>query len=129
MFSLRAAQLSATNGFDRRGLLLCRALATNSLPVPLSPVISTVAEVGGDLAEPLDDRVHERRVADHPLEAEPLVELLLQLEVRPGQPLRLRDLVGHGAQLDDVERLGQVGGRPGLHGQHGGLGRVVPGGG
>ena len=127
MFSLRAAQLSGTNGLYRRGLLLWIALATSSLPVPLSPVIRTVADGRGDLAEPGDHRVHQRRVADHPLEAEPLVELLLELDVRPRQPLRLRDLVGDRPQLVDVERLGQVGGGAGLHGGDGGLDRAVAG--
>ena len=61
-----------------------------------------------DLAEPGDDRVHLRRVADDPLEAELLVELPLELDVRSRQPLRLRRLVDDGAQLADVERLGQV---------------------
>ena len=38
-----AAQLSLTNARSLRGLLKWMALATNSLPVPVSPVISTVA--------------------------------------------------------------------------------------
>ena len=37
-----APQLSATNRSRRRGLLWWMALATSSLPVPVSPVISTV---------------------------------------------------------------------------------------
>ena len=80
-----------------------------------------------DLAELGHDRVHRRRVADHPLEAELLVELLLQLDVRSLQPLRLRRLVGDGPQLVDIERLGQVGRGPGLHGGDGRLDRAVAG--
>ena len=38
-----AAVLSATNGPAARGLCRCSARATSSLPVPDSPVISTVA--------------------------------------------------------------------------------------
>ena len=38
-----AAVLMAINGFSARGLCLCSALATNSLPLPDSPFISTVA--------------------------------------------------------------------------------------
>ncbi len=38
------------NGFDARGLFLCRASASSSLPVPLSPVISTGAPVGATRA-------------------------------------------------------------------------------
>ena len=41
-----AAQLTAINGPTERGLELWSARATNSLPVPLSPVINTAAEVG-----------------------------------------------------------------------------------
>ena len=40
-----AAQLNATNGPVLRGPRWCTARATSSLPVPLSPVISTVASV------------------------------------------------------------------------------------
>src|SRR5262249_25714485 len=39
-FSLRAVQLRAAKGLFLRGLLLCSALATSSLPVPFSPRIS-----------------------------------------------------------------------------------------
>ena len=38
-----AATLTATKGASRRGLWRCTARATSSLPVPLSPVTSTVA--------------------------------------------------------------------------------------
>ena len=41
-----AAQLILTNGSSARGLCKCTLRATSSLPVPLSPLISTVAEVG-----------------------------------------------------------------------------------
>src|ERR1035438_4194274 len=41
-----AAQLMATNGPCRRGLSACSVRATISLPVPLSPVISTHALLG-----------------------------------------------------------------------------------
>ena len=41
-----AAQLTATNGLPRRGERSWSALATSSLPVPLSPWISTVLETG-----------------------------------------------------------------------------------
>ena len=41
-----AAQLTATNGPSRRGDRACRARAKSSLPVPLSPVSSTVLSVG-----------------------------------------------------------------------------------
>ena len=39
-----AAQLMATNGRSRRGLLKCSDFATSSLPVPDAPVTSTDAD-------------------------------------------------------------------------------------
>ena len=47
---MKAAQLNTTIGFAARSLLRCIARATSSLPVPVSPVISTVALVGATLA-------------------------------------------------------------------------------
>jgi hypothetical protein len=44
--SAKAAQLTATNGRSRRGLAAWMDRATSSLPVPVSPVTSTVAWVG-----------------------------------------------------------------------------------
>ena len=44
-----AAQLTGTNGRSPRLLFAWMALATSSLPVPLSPVMSTVASVGATL--------------------------------------------------------------------------------
>src|SRR5207245_8258106 len=41
-----AAQLTATNGPLRRGESSCTVRATSSLPVPLSPVMKSVASVG-----------------------------------------------------------------------------------
>ena len=46
MFSLSAAQFRATNGLFFRGLFWWIAWATSSLPVPVSPWISTLALVG-----------------------------------------------------------------------------------
>ena len=40
-----AAQLTLMNGISRCALRLCTALATSSLPVPVSPVINTVLRV------------------------------------------------------------------------------------
>src|SRR6267378_178642 len=45
-----AAQFTRTNGFSRRGLASWIALATSSLPVPDSPVMSTRASVGATRA-------------------------------------------------------------------------------
>ena len=45
-----APQFSATNGRSRRGELTWMARATSSLPVPDSPVISTVLDVGATVS-------------------------------------------------------------------------------
>ena len=45
-FSGMAPQLTATKGASRRGERAWMARATSSLPVPLSPVMSTVELVG-----------------------------------------------------------------------------------
>jgi len=82
----------------------------------------------GDLAELGDDGVHGRRVADDALEAEPLVELALELGIGAGQALGLGALLDDGAQLVDIQGLGQVGRGPGLHGTDGRLdGEVLAG--
>ena len=47
---MKAAQLTATKGFETRGLFLWMARATSSLPVPVSPVMRTVALVGATRA-------------------------------------------------------------------------------
>ena len=44
--SVMAAQLTGTKGRSPRLLFACTAFATSSLPVPLSPVMSTMASVG-----------------------------------------------------------------------------------
>ncbi|MNY04339.1 hypothetical protein D3C86_1370120 [compost metagenome] len=46
----RPPQLRATNGWSLRRLKSCRQRATSSLPVPVSPSISTLAEVSATLA-------------------------------------------------------------------------------
>ena len=45
MSDVKVAQFTAWNGRFARGLSWCRALATSSLPVPLSPRMSTVASL------------------------------------------------------------------------------------
>ena len=60
-----AAQLIATNGPCRRGLSACSVRATSSLPVPLSPVISTQALLGPGLLQERKNLLHPRRHAHH----------------------------------------------------------------
>ena len=45
-----AAQFMAMNGLSPRGLSLCTAWAQTSLPVPLSPVMNTVASLAAALS-------------------------------------------------------------------------------
>ena len=47
-FSTIAEQLTVTNFRARPGPSSCSALATNSLPVPVSPVMSTVRTCGAN---------------------------------------------------------------------------------
>ena len=47
--SVMAAQFTATKGPAARGLQACSVRAATSLPVPLSPIRSTVALVGATL--------------------------------------------------------------------------------
>ena len=117
MFSLRAAQFRATNGLFLRGLFWWIAWATSSLPVPVSPWISTRGVGRGDPLQPVDDVVHLRAVADHALEAESFVQPAVQLGVLPPQPQAGRRLFDHGPQLGQIQRLEQIVERPLLHGR------------
>ena len=58
-----AAQFTATNGRDLRGLRSCSVRATSSLPVPLSPVISTGTLDGRNLLDQPEDLAHLPRTA------------------------------------------------------------------
>ena len=60
-----AAQLTLTNGASLRGLRRWMARLTSSLPVPLSPVMSTLALVGATLSMSLIEPLHRRARADH----------------------------------------------------------------
>ena len=62
-----AAQLTATKGRSARTLLRCRARATSSLPVPVSPSTSTVASLSA--ARPM--RLKTCRMASLPLTSSP----------------------------------------------------------
>ena len=57
-------RFTLTNGRVGARLLRWSASATSSLPVPLSPVISTEASVGGDAADQLQHAQHLRIAAD-----------------------------------------------------------------
>ena len=55
-----APQFTATKGMAERGESSWMARATSSLPVPDSPVTSTVALVGRDLADLAQHLLHRR---------------------------------------------------------------------
>ena len=57
-FSGKAPQLIATNGCSRRRLCSCSERATSSLPVPVSPRISTVLFGRRDLGDQLPHALH-----------------------------------------------------------------------
>ena len=74
--------LTVMNGPLRRGTVVMQGSATNSLPVPDSPVTSTVQSAWAVIAGLLEDFENGPRRADHLLEPQPLVEPLLQLADR-----------------------------------------------
>ena len=122
----RAEMLSGTKGLLLRGLFWCSARATSSLPVPLSPWISTVLSVGATKTKRLDDPVHLGAGADDPLEAEFLVEPAVELGVAADQADAGRRFLDRRAQLADIERFGEVGVGAVLHGRDGRIDRAVP---
>ncbi len=76
----------------------------------------------GDPLQQRDDIVHLGARADHPFEAELLVQPAVQFGIGAAQTLAVgRGLFDHGPQLLEVERLEQVVEGPLLHGQHGRL--------
>ena len=75
-----APQLIARKRSSRRGLARWSAFATSSLPVPLSPTISTFERVGATSFICSNSALHRRRAADDALEAEALVEQLAELD-------------------------------------------------
>ena len=56
----------AMNGRLARPLMSCSARATTSLPVPVSPMISTSASVGADGAQPVAQVDHRLGAAGQP---------------------------------------------------------------
>ena len=66
------------------------ARATSSLPVPVSPVISTVALVGRDLADHAKQRLHHAAAADDPTVIGHHLDLRLLLELQLEQARQAR---------------------------------------
>ena len=99
----------------------------SSLPVPVSPWMSTVAVVGAMAWQRLEDLVHARAVADDALEAELLVELPFQLAVGSASRRRSAALSTMARSSARSTGLVQVIGRPLLDRLHGRLHVAVAG--
>ena len=122
-FGLSAATWTGRNGRSLRAECRWTARATSSLPVPLSPVMSTQASVGATRAM----RLNTACIAGlRPTSSSPIgLERRGRLLDRPGPAgERPGDRV---ERLVQVERLGQVVERPALDGPHRG-GQVAEGG-
>ena len=81
-----AAALKATKRCSARGLLWWIVRAISSLPVPVSPWISTVLFIGRDEFERREDLLHRRALADDAIEAEAVAQLRAQFGVLLPQP-------------------------------------------
>ena len=100
-----AAQFTRISGMARCALRSWMARATSSLPVPVSPVMSTVLLRLGDQLRPLDHRLHRPAAADDAVVIERFVELVDQVAVLRPEPLMLDCAAGHDEQLVDLEWL------------------------
>ena len=123
----RAAQLTDTKVASRRGDRACRALATSSLPVPLSPCSSTVELVAA--TERISSNTFTMGGATPMMLFEPVLdaELRLEAEVLVLELLFLQGVAHDDLQLLHVEGLDQVVLRTQLQGGHGRLRRTVGG--
>ena len=120
----RAAQLTATNGRLRRGDASCTARATSSLPVPVSPKISTVLIGLGDVADQLEHVVHPRALAQDAVEGELLVQLLAQRGDFVFERPLAKGALDHQLEMLEIDRLGQEIGRAQPHRLHGVIDRA-----
>ncbi len=84
------------------------ALASSSLPVPLSPSSSTVVSLAATRDAVSVTAAHGSRPGDHAREREALAHDLPQLPVLAGERAQLEGLAHRGLQLVARERLGQV---------------------
>ena len=84
-----AAQLTLMSGMSRCALRSWMARATSSLPVPVSPVMSTVLLRLGHQLGALDDVLHRAAAPDDAVVVELLVALAEQVAVLRAQALVL----------------------------------------
>ena len=96
----------------RRRLSRCTVSATSSLPVPLSPVTSTVALGRRHPRDPVVDRLHRRRRADHRAEAAELAQLVAQRADLGAEGAGAQARLEHGLQSRLVDRLARGSRRP-----------------
>ena len=122
-----ALQLRATKRCWRRGLVWWIARATTSLPVPVSPVMSTVARARRHGLDHLAEVAHRPAAADHARQPVALLELLAQVGVLGAQPPLLERRFEHVQQLVELERLADEVGGAALDGVDGVLDGAVAG--
>ena len=103
------------------------ARAANSLPVPVSPRINTVAFVGAMAWRRLITSCIFGLLPITPWKPKRLVELAAEVAVGAGQSQPFGRLVHDGPQFGHVHRLGEVVGRPLLDGLDGGFHVAVAG--
>ena len=84
------------------------ARATTSLPVPLSPVISTVASVGATISISSDTLLHRRTLADQLVAGEDFLQILAQPRHFAARLPVLQRICHQVRQLVGIHRLGDV---------------------
>ena len=119
MLSGMPAQFMRHEPLRRRRLLVWIARATSSLPVPLSPVISTGMSLAATCRAVCTTLPHGRGAADDALEPAGLVDLLLKHLVLPLQRGLLRRAVDLRAEVVEVQRLLDEAVRALVHRLHG----------
>ena len=118
-----AAQFTRTNGSSRRGLKRWIARLTSSLPVPLSPVMSTLARVGATRSICWVQALHRGARADHLVAR---LELGAQLGHGPREPCRPHRVADAHEHPIATQRLLEKIARAELDRQNGVLHRRVP---
>ena len=122
-----AAQLTLMSGMSRCALRAWMARATSSLPVPVSPVTSTVLRDSATSSARLITSMHRAAAADQAVVVELGVALAEQVAQPGARALLLEQPADGDQQLVDVEGLLQVVARAELHRLDGALDRAVRG--